>query len=101
MTTPTKTLSTFAISAVIFINSFFGSLASATQLEDVDHQAVTIWSQGVRLAGDIYKPKDLTDKDKLPAILLVAGWDGSKENLKKNYVSQFAEQGFIVLAFDF
>ncbi|MEH6590070.1 MAG: alpha/beta fold hydrolase [Halioglobus sp.] len=77
------------------------SIASATELNAVDHKAITIWSQGVRLAGDLYKPKDLQANEKRPGILLVAGWGGSKENLKKNYAPQFAEQGFIVLAFDY
>ncbi|MGI9283807.1 MAG: alpha/beta fold hydrolase [Pseudomonadales bacterium] len=73
----------------------------ATGLEDVDHEEITIWSQGLRLAGDIYKPKDLEPSVKLPGILLVHGWGGNKEHLKKRYGPQFAEAGFIVLAFDY
>ncbi|MFT5674725.1 MAG: acetyl esterase/lipase [Paraglaciecola sp.] len=79
----------------------FTSLSAATNIKNVVHQEVTIWSQGVRLAADIYKPKGLTATQKLPGILLVPGWGGSKENLKKNYGPQFAELGFIVLAFDY
>jgi len=75
--------------------------ATGQSLSDVDHEVITIWSQGVRLAGDIYKPKGLKADEKLPGILLVTGWGGSKENLKKNYAPQFAKQGFIVLAFDY
>lgn len=78
-----------------------GSTASAQTLADVSHEAITIWSEGVRLAGDIYKPKDLKPDEKLPGILLVTGWGGSKENLKLNYAPQFAQRGFIVLAFDY
>jgi dienelactone hydrolase len=77
------------------------SAAALTGFADVDHHAITIWSQGVRLAGDLYKPKGLQESDKLPGILLVTGWGGSKENLKKNYAPHFARRGFVVLAFDY
>jgi dienelactone hydrolase len=77
------------------------STVNAQTLSDVDHEVITIWSDGVRLAGDLYKPKDLKANEKLPGILLVAGWGGSKENLKRNYAPQFAKRGFIVLAFDY
>jgi dienelactone hydrolase len=33
--------------------------------------------------------------------LLVPGWGGSKKNLEKNYAPYFAQQGFVVLTFDF
>jgi dienelactone hydrolase len=79
----------------------FSNLSAATSIDDVDHQEVTVWSQGVRLAADIYKPKGLTVTQKLPGILLVPGWGGNKENLKNNYGPHFAKLGFIVLAFDY
>jgi dipeptidyl aminopeptidase/acylaminoacyl peptidase len=84
-----------------FITLSFSSLSVATNINDVAHEEVTIWSQGVRLAADIYKPKGISAKQKLPGILLVPGWGGSKENLKNNYGPHFAELGFIVLAFDY
>jgi acetyl esterase/lipase len=90
------------ISLLMFsITLFFSNLSEATSINDVVHEEVTIWSQGVRLAADIYKPKGLNATQKLPGILLVPGWGGSKENLKKHYGPQFAKLGFIVLAFDY
>jgi acetyl esterase/lipase len=90
------------ISLLLFCMTIsFTSLSAATNIKDVVHQEVTIWSQGVRLAADVYKPKGLTPTQKLPGILLVPGWGGSKENLKNNYGPHFAELGFIVLAFDY
>ncbi len=68
---------------------------------DINHMPITLWSEGVRLAGDIYKPSTLQADKTLPGILLVPGWGGSKANLGKNYAPQFAEAGFIVLTFDF
>lgn len=70
-------------------------------VSEVNHQVVTIWSQGVRLEGDVYKPKGLKASDKLPGILMVPGWGGNKKNIEKNYAPHFAKQGFIVLSFDF
>ncbi len=74
---------------------------SAVEQPDIDHQEITIWSQGVRLAGDIYKPKGLAADAKLPGILMVPGWGGNKGNVGRNYAKHFASAGFVVLAFDF
>lgn len=75
--------------------------APLTELSEVDHQAIIIRSEGVRLAGDLYKPKKLPADAKIPGILLVPGWGGNKENLKKYHAAHFAKQGFMVLAFDY
>jgi len=87
------------LSVCLFL--LISSFAKAQTLSDVDHEVITIWSEGVRLAGDLYKPKDLKANEKRPGILLVAGWGGSKENLKRNYAPKFAARGFVVLAFDY
>jgi dienelactone hydrolase len=68
---------------------------------DLEHRKITIWSEGVRLAGDIYQPDGLNAEDKLPGLLLVTGWGGAKKNLNRAYAPQFAELGFVVLTFDF
>lgn len=91
-----------SIVAIVAIASCFASMFSgAENLTGVDHREVTVWSQGVRLAGDIYSPSSMAEDETLPGILLVPGWGGNKENLGKNYAPYFAEAGFIVLAFDF
>jgi len=84
-----------------FTTLFLAALSAATTLDDVDHKEITIMSQGVRLAGDIYTPKNLRTEQKLPGILLIPGRGGSKENLKINQAPQFADLGFVVLAFDY
>lgn len=68
---------------------------------DVEIQAVSFWSEGVRLQADLYKPKNLQASEKLPGVLLVGGWGGNKGNLRRAYGPQFAKLGFIVLAFDY
>jgi dienelactone hydrolase len=66
----------------------------------LDHQAISFWSDGSRLRGDVFKPRDLKPSDKLPGILLIHGWGGNKSNLNRLYAPQFAELGFVVMTFD-
>jgi len=47
--------------------------------ENVERRAVTIWSDGTRMAGDVYRPKNLQPEDKLPAIVFVHGTGGVKK----------------------
>jgi len=67
----------------------------------VDRQSVTIWSQGVRLAGDIYTPSNIAEGERLPGVLMIAGWGGNKNNVGRNYAEAVAAEGYVVLAFDF
>jgi dipeptidyl aminopeptidase/acylaminoacyl peptidase len=66
----------------------------------LEHRAITFWSDGVRLSGDVFKPADLTPDQKLPGILLIHGWGGHKGNLNRIYAPQFASLGFVVMTFD-
>jgi dienelactone hydrolase len=61
---------------------------------------VTIWSEGTRLAGDLWTP-DAAASEKLPAILLCHGWGGLKEHLNATYAPWFSKAGFVVLTFDY
>lgn len=91
----------FLLALVAIASSGIPLVAGAEDVADIDHQEVIIWSEGVRLAGDVFSPSGLDVDEKVPGILLVTGWGGSKENLAKNYAPQFARAGFIVLVFDF
>lgn len=62
---------------------------------------ITIWSDGVRLAGDLWKPAGLTVGEKRPAILMVHGWGGTKAHLNQAYAPRFADMGYLVLTFDY
>lgn len=66
----------------------------------VEHQAITFWSDGIRLQGDVFKPQGLTADQKIPGIILVHGWGGNKSNLNKAYATQFAALGFLIMTFD-
>lgn len=71
---------------------------------DLGHRQVTIWSDGIRLAGDVFFPKDRKESEKLPTIVLCHGWGGLKEhlnNVEAGYAPHFAAEGYITLTFDY
>ena len=65
-------------------------------------RAVTIFSDGVRMAGDLYLPKGLKPNEKLPAIVSVLhGPAGSTSGTGGRVGPIFAQNGYVVLAFDY
>lgn len=62
---------------------------------------VRIFSEGTRLAGDLWLPDELGPNERVPAILLCHGWGGLKEHLNMTYAPWFSKAGFAVLAFDY
>lgn len=69
--------------------------------DTVEKRSVTIFSDGTRMAGDLYLPKVLKAEDKLPAIILCAGTGGTKGGPQARVAPHFVEDGYIVLAFDY
>jgi hypothetical protein len=69
---------------------------SDEDLKLVDTELVHFYSDGSRLAGDIYKPKNVNANDKYPAIVLVDGFTGIKEVYQVNYAVAFAKAGYVV-----
>ena len=65
------------------------------------YEEILIWSEGVRLVGRIYTPKDTQAGEKLPGLLLVNGWGGTVENTSGRYARAFADQGYVVLTHDY
>ena len=68
---------------------------------NVEKRDVTIFSDGVRMAGDLYLPKGLASGNKLPAIVICAGTAGVKSGTGGRIGPIFAQNGFVVLAFDY
>ncbi|MFV2090517.1 MAG: alpha/beta hydrolase [Pseudomonadales bacterium] len=64
-------------------------------------EQLTIWSEGTRLAADLFVPDDLTEAERRPAILLCHGWGGPKSHLSSTYAPYFSQAGFICLTFDY
>jgi dipeptidyl aminopeptidase/acylaminoacyl peptidase len=62
---------------------------------------VIIWSDGTRMAGDLYVPDDLKAGERRAAVLFCAGTAGTKKGNGALYATRFVKEGFVVLAFDY
>ena len=62
---------------------------------------VIVWSQGTRMAADLFVPDDLRDGEKRPGILLCHGWGGPKSHLSSTYAPFFCKGGITCLTFDY
>jgi dienelactone hydrolase len=68
---------------------------------DIEIRPVTIMSDGTKMAGDVYLPKNRKPGDKLPAIIMCAGTGGTKKGLPRRWAPILAREGFAVLGFDY
>lgn len=68
---------------------------------DVGQRSVIIFSDGVRMAGDLYFPKAAEPKDQLPGLVFCNGTGGTKANTGVRTAPLFAKAGYVVLAFDY
>ena len=64
----------------------------------VERTAVKLWSNGVALDADIYRPKDLGGDQRAPGVVLSHGWGGSKLSGER-YAAKFAAAGIVSLCF--
>jgi dienelactone hydrolase len=64
-------------------------------------KSIVVWSEGTRLAGDLWQPDDLSAGERRPALLLCHGWGGLKEHLNATYAPFFCKAGFVVMTFDY
>lgn len=64
-------------------------------------EPVTIWSEGTRLAGDLWSLPDTSPDAPVAGILLCHGYGGRREQLNGAYARKFAALGFVVLTFDY
>ena len=78
-----------------------GEETSVQNYPTVARRAVTLWSDGTRLAADLFYPKDRAQDEKIPAIVLCHGWGGTKQHLNFATAPQFAAAGYFVIAFDY
>ncbi|MCB1224673.1 MAG: alpha/beta fold hydrolase [Verrucomicrobiales bacterium] len=94
-------LAALALSASAQTPKGKGKRLRAPLPDTVEMRPVTIFSDGTRMAGDLYLPKNLAADDKLPAIVLCAGTGGTKGGTQARLAPLFAIQGYVVLAFDY
>lgn len=66
---------------------------------DVAWRRATVWSEGTRLAAELFTPKRRADQP-LPTILMCHGWGGIAERLRPDAVV-FARAGYFVVTFDY
>ena len=64
--------------------------------DSVTVTAVTVWSLGVALDANIYRPASLAASDKVPAVVLSHGLGGDKESASR-YAVKFADNGMVAL----
>src|SRR5258707_8850838 len=64
--------------------------------DDIGVRKATIWSEGTRMAADIYWPKGAVGK--LPTIIMAYGWGGTTERLLPEGAA-FAQAGYLVFVF--
>lgn len=70
--------------------------------ENVERKSATIWSDGTRMAGDLYRPKNANPEAKLPAIMFVHGTGGVKKMAWSiKLATAFAQNGYVFLNFDY
>ncbi len=70
--------------------------------DNVQRKQVAIWSDGTKMAGDVYRPNDLNPEDKLPAIVFIHGTGGTKKAAwSVKLATAFAQNGYIFLNFDY
>jgi dienelactone hydrolase len=67
--------------------------------DDVTLRSVDIFSEGTRMAGDVYVAKTNAGK-KLPTIVMAHGWGGTKAAFRPEAIA-FAQAGYLVVAFDY
>ena len=71
---------------------------SFTLRDDVAVRKATIWSEGTRMAANLYAPNSATGK--LPTIIMAYGWGGTMARFRAEAVA-FAEAGYLVVMFDY
>lgn len=66
--------------------------------DTVERTTVTLWSAGVPLDADIYRPQGLGAEDKVPAIAMSHGIGGDKLTAER-YAAKFASANMIAISF--
>jgi dienelactone hydrolase len=85
--------------AIVFILS--GSVVSNPLQDNIESRLVNIWSDGTRLSGNLFYPKNMKEEDKLPAIILCHGWGGLRAHLNQAYAPHMAAAGYVIMTFDY
>lgn len=63
--------------------------------------ALNFYSDGYKLAGDLYAPPDRARGPSIPAIVLCHGYTGTRQIHLPDYAARLSEAGYMVLTFDY
>jgi dienelactone hydrolase len=88
------------VAALVFV-FIVAALACLAAANGAERRSVHIWSDGTRMAGDLWLPAGFGDGGDRPAVLLTHGWGGTRDHLNRAYAPKFAKAGFVVLTFDY
>lgn len=72
--------------------------APFTLPDDVSVREATIWSEGTRMAANLYSPKGAVGK--LPTIIMAYGWGGTMQRFRAE-AAAFAQAGYLAVMFDY
>ena len=101
VTLAAATLAAFTVTAADAPAKKKAAARQAPLPENVEKRSVVIWSDGTRMAGDLYLPKVRKEGEKFPAIVLCAGTGGTKGGSQARVGAIFASKGYVALAFDY
>lgn len=62
---------------------------------------ITFISKGLRCSGWLYVPDELKTGVKSPAIVMVNGFTGVKEQILPDFAAKFVDAGFVTMVFDY
>lgn len=72
-----------------------------TRSNEVQMKKINFNSEGAKLSGNLYYPKNFNPTKSYPAIIVSGSWTTVKEQMAGLYADKLANEGFITLAFDF
>lgn len=86
---------------LIYTVGFLLLAATSSAQDAFEKRVVTVWSDGTRMAGDLYLPKARKDGERFPAVVLCAGTGGTKGGTQARVGAALAARGYVALAFDY
>lgn len=84
----------------IILITFLTMLSLGTKSTAQTVEKVTFNNNNLKMAGNLYFPKDFKETKKYPVIITVHPGGGVKEQTSGLYAQKMSEQGYVTLAFD-
>jgi fermentation-respiration switch protein FrsA (DUF1100 family) len=67
----------------------------------IQKRPVNFYSEGYRIAADLFLPSDFETGQKRPGVVLCHGFTGVRQLMLEDYAQVFAEAGYVSLIFDY